>query len=342
MRFFVLFILSGVLSGSSFCQEVDRQKQQTYRIVFYNVENFFDPYFDSTRVYNEFTQEGNLHWTYKKYEKKRKDLYKTLTAIGEWKPLTIVGLAEIENFLVLYELIEKTPLKYGHYKIVHFESEDFRGIETGVLYNTDLFNLIQSSRIKIRTEKDTSFKTRDIIYLKGLLGEDTLHLFYNHWTSRYRGLLESKDYRMLAARTLKQFTDSICDAVPGANILIMGDFNDSPTDESIQYLVNNGTCHFSPLQFSNRNKDVKGTLKHHANWSYFDQAIVSEAMVAGSNGLRVADSTVHIFDADFLLTKDEKYLGLKPFRTNIGFKYNGGISDHLPVFVDVYQGKQVK
>jgi len=339
MCFFLLYILSGVLLSSSSCQEAEREKQQTYRIVFYNVENFFDPYFDSTRVYNEFTPGGDLHWTYKKYEQKRKDLYKTLMAIGEWKPLTIVGLAEIENFLVLYELIEKTPLKYGHYKVVHFESEDFRGIETGVLYNSNLFNLVQSSKITIRTEKDTNFKTRDIIYLKGLLGEDTLHLFYNHWTSRYRGLLESKDYRMLAAQTLKRFTDSICSAVTGANVLIMGDFNDNPTDESVQYLVNSGTCNLSPLLFSNKNKDVKGTLKYHANWSYFDQAIVSETMVTGRNGLLIADKTVHIFDADFLLVKDEKYMGLKPFRTNIGFKYNGGISDHLPVYVDIYQGK---
>ncbi len=317
-----------------------RNEQQQYRIVFYNVENFFDPYVDSTRAYNEFTPEGNLHWTYRKYEKKRNDLYKTLTAIGGWKPLTIIGLAEIENFLVLYELVQKTPLKNGNYKIVHFESEDFRGIETGVLYNSDLFELLQSSRIKIRTEKDTSFKTRDIIYLKGLIGVDTLYLFYNHWTSRYRGLLESKDYRMLAAQTLKKFTDSVCRAVPGANILIMGDFNDNPSDESIRYLVRDGECSLSPLVFQNTNKDVKGTLKHHANWSYFDQAIVSKTMLSDENNLLIADSTVHIFDADFLLTNDEKYMGLKPFRTNIGFKYNGGISDHLPVYVDILSTKK--
>jgi endonuclease/exonuclease/phosphatase family metal-dependent hydrolase len=336
MRFFLIFVIGIVSLQVSFGQEGQKKDSGlSYRIVFYNVENFFDPYVDSTKSYNEFTPEGNLHWTYNKYVKKRNDVYKTLTAIGEWKPLTIVGFAEVENFLVLYELIKKTPLKYEHYKIVHYESEDFRGIDVGVIYNADLFHLLSSSKIKIRSEQDTAFKTRDIIYLKGLLGTDTLHVFFNHWTSRYRGMLESEAYRMLAAETLMKVTDSVCRVDPGANILIMGDFNDNPENESLQHLVHDTVCHLSHLTFTNTNKDVNGTLKHHASWSYFDQAIVSESLISAKNGLRVADGLVHVFDTDFLLTKDEKYLGLKTYRTNIGFKYNGGISDHLPVYVDI-------
>jgi hypothetical protein len=41
------------------------------------------------------------------------------------------------------------------------------------------------------------------------------------------------------------------------------------------------------------------------------------------------------FRADFLLTKNEKYGTLEPFRTYGGKNYLGGYSDHLPVFVDV-------
>ena len=36
----------------------------------------------------------------------------------------------------------------------------------------------------------------------------------------------------------------------------------------------------------------------------------------------------------FLLTKDEKYGGMQPFRTYVGMKYQEGYSDHLPVYVD--------
>lgn len=314
---------------------VNTKNQQSNRIVFYNVENFFDPYIDSTKTYNEFTYEGDLHWTYKKYERKRNDIYKTLTAVSGWKPLTVIGLAEIENLLVLYELVRKTPLKYENYQIVHFESEDFRGIDIGVIYNADLFRLLYSEQVRISTPNDTSFKTRDIIYLKGQLDTDTIHLFYNHWTSRYRGMLESKVYRMVAARRLKSKTDSICSVNPEAFILCMGDFNDNPTNESLQFLVDDNSCKLNQLTFENRNKDVKGTLKFQANWSYFDQAIASESLFSQDNSLFIKDNRTVIFDADFLLEKDEKFLGLKPYRTNVGFKYNGGISDHLPIYVDI-------
>jgi predicted extracellular nuclease len=323
-------------SGISHSQEmISSKNDKVNRIVFYNVENFFDPYVDSTRKYNEYTYEGNLHWSYKKYEKKRNDLYKTLAAISGWKPLTLVGLAEIENYLVLYELIEKTPFKFENYQIVHFESEDFRGIETGVIYNADLFLLIHAEKIQISTPLDTAFKTRDIIYLKGLLEKDTIHLFYNHWTSRYRGLLESKDYRLLAAEQLKKSVDSITYIDPEAYILCMGDFNDNPADESIRYLANDASGALKQLPYSNTNKDVKGTLKYQGNWSYFDQVIVSESLTISDSGLYIKDNKATIFDAGFLLEKDEKFLGVKPFRTNIGFKYNGGISDHLPIYVDI-------
>jgi predicted nucleic acid-binding Zn ribbon protein len=115
----------------------------------------------------------------------------------------------------------------------------------------------------------------------------------------------------------------------------MGDFNDNPTDQSIQYLTNDVTGMLKQLPYSNTNKDVKGTLKYQGNWSYFDQVIVSESLTISDSGLYIKDNKATIFDAGFLLEKDEKFLGVKPFRTNVGFKYNGGISDHLPIFVDV-------
>ncbi len=338
-----VFILAISLVQIFWGQETSTSNNdKSNRFVFYNVENYFDPYVDSTREYNEFTYEGNLHWSYKKYEKKRNDLYKTLAAISGWKPLTVIGLAEIENYLVLHELVTKTPLKHENYQIVHFDSEDFRGIETGIIYNADLFLLLHAAAIEIVTPDDTSFKTRDIIYLKGLMESDTIHLFYNHWTSRYRGLLESKNYRLLAAQQLKMAIDSIHATNPLANILCMGDFNDNPTDESIQYLIEEGACKMEALPYSNKNKDVKGTLKYQGNWSYFDQAIVSEPLYRNDIGLFIKGQITRIFDAEFLLEDDEKFLGVKPFRTNIGFKYNGGISDHLPIYVDIVKKKATR
>lgn len=36
----------------------------------------------------------------------------------------------------------------------------------------------------------------------------------------------------------------------------------------------------------------------------------------------------------FLLTDDKKYGGKEPFRTYKGMKYQGGFSDHLPIYTD--------
>ena len=43
-----------------------------------------------------------------------------------------------------------------------------------------------------------------------------------------------------------------------------------------------------------------------------------------------------IVDADFLLEQDRKYLGVQPFRTYSGMKYQDGFSDHLPIYADFY------
>ncbi len=115
----------------------------------------------------------------------------------------------------------------------------------------------------------------------------------------------------------------------------MGDFNDDPEQESIKILTGDTNCKLVGLPMISENKLVEGTLKYQGSWDIFDQIIVSDALTKGENGL-VTENTGTIFDASFLLEEDTKYLGVKPNRTYVGFKYNGGISDHLPIFVDIY------
>jgi hypothetical protein len=67
----------------------------------------------------------------------------------------------------------------------------------------------------------------------------------------------------------------------------------------------------------------KGTIKYKGEWEMIDQIIISKSLVTNSE--------FSIFSPENLLEKDKTYLGKKPFRTFIGPRYNGGISDHLPV-----------
>ena len=317
--------------------------QMNYRVVFYNLENFFDTKIDSSKSYNEYTPEGNLHWTDKKYKEKRTHIFQVLTAIAGWEPITLMGFVEIENAFVLQDLIHHTPLSRENYQIAHFESDDHRGIDVGLIYHADRFKLLTEQKIQVRNPDDTTFTTRDILYVKGLLAGDTLHVFVNHWVSRWRGMMESEYLRILCAETLKTVIDSVCTINPDANILVMGDFNDSPDNQSILKLTEQaGSCPLLNIPLLPTNKDVKGTLKYGSEWSYFDQFMVSSSLLSAKTNLMLKNKTGNVFDASFLLEKDEKNLGVKPKRTNIGFKYNGGFSDHLPIFIDIFATSKAK
>ncbi len=328
-----LFALQMELPGQS---GVEAPKSSgPYRIMFYNVENFFDAETDSSRTYNEFTPEGNLHWTQRKAKAKRNAIYKVITAVGQWSAPAIIGMVEVENKDLLRDLIDHTPLKNKGYNILHFDSPDFRGIDAALLYSND-YQVVTAKPIKITDPDDPGFTTRDMLYAKGILGGDTLHVIVNHWTSRYRGLLESNPKRLLQARALLQVIDSICRHQPNANIVAMGDFNDSPDNESMKLLVTgNHPCPLVNLPMKTDNKEVKGTLKFQGKWDIFDQMLVTENMLQKNHSLQVTGEAVHIFAAPFILESDEKFGGTKPFRTNVGFTYNGGYSDHLPVYLDL-------
>jgi hypothetical protein len=80
-----------------------------------------------------------------------------------------------------------------------------------------------------------------------------------------------------------------------------------------------------------------GSHKYQGHWGTLDHIIVSEPLLneTKNNRLRAEKSGAHIFAARFLLTEDNKHLGLQPFRTYAGPRYIGGFSDHLPIYIDL-------
>jgi len=330
-RIIFVLLLNIILFNHLIAQPSEVNENARYRCVFYNLENFFDAYSDSTLSYNEYTPQGEMHWTQKKFEKKANSIYKVLQALSGWDGLALVGICEIENENVLHQLLNKTPLKRQGMKYIHFNSPDKRGIDVALFYGKQ-FKPVFSAVFSVE-ENQTPIASRDILYVKGLLAGQVTHVFVNHWTSRYRGLMESNELRMKFSNLLKSKTDSIIKTEKLANIIVMGDFNDQLKDNSIQNLLDNGNLinlHVSPLV-----QNVSGTMKYREQWFVFDQVFVSKAVFEGKTKLEVIGNEVKIFDEGFLLEKDDKFLGYKPFRTNIGFKYHGGFSDHLPVYFDL-------
>ncbi len=335
MRILLIIALTGILPPLA--GTIDGQaKQESARIAFYNVENFFDPFPDTTTHYNEFTPQGNRHWNKQRYQTKLQHIYKAIIALGQWRAPAIVGFAEIENRQVLIDLTQHTPLKAYHYKIIHYDSPDKRGIDVGLIYCPDYFRVLYSQAINVRPDENLNDKTRDILYVKGVLFADTIHLFVNHWPSRYGGLLETVSKRNQTARILRYHIDSVISYQPNALILVMGDMNENPEDSGIKILLqaseNNGLIQLKPRTTFGLSS---GSIKNKGHWATFDQFLVSNSFIKKRSGLMVVGKSFHIFDAAFLLEKDKKYMGLKPDRSFLGFKYHGGFSDHLPVFVDL-------
>jgi endonuclease/exonuclease/phosphatase family metal-dependent hydrolase len=316
--------------------------QKRYIVLFYNVENFFDVQDNPHTRDNEFLPEGKKHWSKYKMFEKNKQIGKIVSASGGFDIPVLVGLAEIESAEMGNLLTKASPLKDLHYSYLHQESQDRRGIDVMLLYRVDYYEPISTHYYPVEHPRDTNYRSRDILYSKGVLANDTVHVFVNHWPSKYGGAMKSAPLRGYAAHTLRKRTDSIMAIDPMAKIIIMGDFNDEAYEPSLVGALG-AIKHEEPLD----NKALvnlswplidkgEGTYKYRAKWGVIDHMIVSKGMLEGE-GLKTHKDGMKIMNDDFLLEEDKTYLGKKPKRTYIGYTYHGGCSDHLPVLLELWK-----
>jgi hypothetical protein len=133
------------------------------RLMFYNVENFFDTVSDPATNDDAFTPEGSMRWTQSRYIAKRNNIYRVIANVGEWDPPALVALCEIENRDVLEDLIKNTPLARFPYRIIHQDSPDQRGIDVALLYRGDYLTSISEEFIGVRFP-NSNRNSRDILY----------------------------------------------------------------------------------------------------------------------------------------------------------------------------------
>lgn len=349
MRYSVILalLILGCSSPTEESNTIDYNNQQlqqstllnmtNHPVVFYNVENLFDTKDDPNNPGDdEFTIYGFKQWDDERYQTKLKNLQYALSLADGEAPL-FIGLAEIENRDVLVDLSDTGPFKSVNYKITHFDSEDRRGIDCGFIYDADRFSPTLETKLVVKMEDDPNFKTRDILYIKGKLSGDTeIHVFVNHWSSRREGQAETEPRRIAAAKILRAKIDEITNYDPKANIIVMGDFNDTPLDVSIHNVLKANSIHdlrkgnLVNLLYNHQKRD-EGTSVHRGDWDVIDQLIVSQSILHGQSGLKLRENTGHIL-------RDEKLLytyhngDQKPNATYGGDTYYGGYSDHLPVY----------
>lgn len=323
-------------------QHIELNAQERYRLVFWNVENLFDIWDDSISNDDAFTPTGENHWNSSRYKSKTDNIYKTIVAIGgdtqkEFNMPLLIGMAEVENDKVLRDLCKGTPLRRLGYAYVHFDSPDRRGIDNALLYREKNFNPFWTQTIGV-SDSAAGFFTRDILLVEGSTPTgDTIIVLVNHFPSR-RGGAEADRQRRRVAQTLRHTMDTLIDHHPCTAIVVMGDFNATPEDPAISKELMSGEGY---VNLSEKTEPGIGSYKYQGEWSCIDQIIVSKSVLLPSPCVRltVADEVPHIFQHQSLLEADEKYMGSKPKRTYIAMKYHGGVSDHLPIYIDLVRGE---
>ncbi len=306
------------------------------RLMFYNVENLFDIFNDTLTDDDEFLPYGLRRWNYQRYSGKLNALYKTIVAAGEWSPPSLIGFCEVENRNVLEDLIYGTGLARYDWGILHEDSPDSRGIDVCLIYKKDRVKIINSRYLMPQSFIKDKIETRSVLYAKLQILEDTIHLFVNHWPSRRGGVLAEENKRMKIAEMVKDNADSIFSASRReTRIIIAGDLNSTPDDKAIKLLTGRTKSGLSMVNLSALLPGGSGTYRYMGIWELIDQVIVSDGLINCSKGLYADPELLTIFQPDFLLKRDNKYPGLSPFSTYLGYRYQGGFSDHLPVLLDL-------
>ena len=304
---------------------------QDFRVMFYNVENLFDTVDDPETNDDEFTPSGARRWTPRRYNAHLNQTAKVVLAVGEWDTPALVGLCEVENDSVVIHLINRTPLRQQNYRYCITTGIDPRGINVVLLYQRDKFQYIehQSKRIPF---SQPNRRSRDILHVTGrIISGDTLDVFVCHFPSRSGGEKETEQARLDAAGYLRHLCDSIYSQRKKTCILVMGDFNDEPTDKSIQMILNSNDSQRDLVHLFADKKTLNnpGTYKYQSEWNQLDQMMISRSMAS-----YLKDGSPRIFNPSFLLTSDRTNRGQRPKRIYYGFKYEGGFSDHLPIVAD--------
>ncbi|WP_369047957.1 endonuclease/exonuclease/phosphatase family protein [Tenacibaculum sp. UWU-22] len=304
-----------------------------FTIAFYNTENLFDTEDDPLTLDDDFTPKGRKHWNKKRYKNKIKKITAVIAQLGAKKtqmPPVIVGLVEIENSKVVRDLVQHKNLSKYDYSYIHHESSDERGIDVALLYNKTYFEVIENKTfpLLLKTDEGKRDYTRDILLVKGKLNGELMYIFVNHWPSRRDGEEKTRHKRIKAAKLVQSIIADIYQTDSNAKIIIMGDFNDEPTSESIKKTLVTDNF-YNPME-SLFDKGY-GSLTYNGKWDLFDQIIFSKNFFqknAGTHSFLYAE----VFNKKWLKVYKGKLKG-SPFRTYIGPWYQGGFSDHFPVYL---------
>lgn len=324
------------------------------RIMSYNVENLFDPLDDPDTDDEAFTPDGAYRWTWSKLDRKLHQLASVISDVGEWGFPSVVGLVEVEDLEVVRALVKADPIRKADYRLSVTRGADPRGIDVALLWNPKDFKQVEAYEIPHygaplyyplrkdpRTKEERSGKGRSSLWvvLEDRRTGDLYDVIVVHLPSRRGGTNSTSKKREEVNGKLNRVLDTIETRRETPRIIIMGDFNDSPTNVSVKDSlrsrpINDAHGSFRMHDLYNLASDLeeKGLGTHYFGNRLWlpDQIMVSGALLETGSRTRVTDRREVIFSPAFLRS------GKGPKRSFRGTRFiSGGFSDHYPVYIDI-------
>jgi endonuclease/exonuclease/phosphatase family metal-dependent hydrolase len=338
MRKILLFTAAILLINIVLAQE--EKSYETICVAFYNVENLFDTINQPDVEDIEFLPESEKKWGTKRFDAKIKKLSTTIAEIGKdftGEPPAIIGLCEVENRSVIEDLANTEALAKYDYGIEHYDCWYYRGVDVGLMYRRDYFEVTHSVSYKLQFSELPDLSTRDQLLVSGLLLGEPVHFIVLHYPSRRGGEKRSRPLRIEAAELTKHIVDSLQNIDKNAKIIIMGDLNDDPINESVKKVLNSHGDKdnlkedelYNPM--ANLFKKGIGSLAYRDSWNLFDQIIITPSLIKDDYS-NWTFYKAFIYNKPFLMQKEGRFKGY-PFRTFVGNTYQGGYSDHFPAYM---------
>ncbi len=329
MKYFICLVFVSILVLSQ------PKSSNSFYVASWNMENLFDNINDKNKSDEEFTKNGRKEWDAERVQEKLHNLAFVIRKMNGNNGPDVLGCMEVEHKYLLDSLFQ-TYFPERNYRVVGYESPDIRGIDTYLVYDSNKFELIDTDKIEVNFYGG-DYKTRDILHAELIFKNYPIHFFVNHWPSRRGGEEASEPRRINAASTLMRFIDSIAVESDSLNIIIMGDFNDEPSNYSLVKIVKakliNSNSSMINLAWPLSKKGI-GTHFYDKEFNMLDQIIISSALI-DNKAIEYKDNSFAIFqDESFIYNKGKMKGAIIPsFHDG---KYLKGYSDHLPVVAEFY------
>ncbi len=316
----------------------------------YNVENLFDVVDDPNKDDSEYLPGGKAQWTEEKLHLKVQQLSKVIRSLNVGRGPDFIALPETENINALSML--NNEMKDLGYQPVLVEGPDERGIDVGFLTRFPVVGTPSGVRVEVPGDPLWKKPTRMITKVTLQISRNSQVLvLLNHWPSRFG----TEALRCRAGQVTRQVALEEQARNPNLPVIIMGDLNDEPENNSLLDCLGTAPAPFvlnadprQPLFYNTyydapyQNRNKRGTYYYAKDdeWDALDHIILSRNLLQGGPVAYVPGSFQKVVNKINARTQTEQTkFGVLPVGSPLPFAVIGaagslkavGASDHFPV-----------